>query len=194
LYTLPVGARFEALQARDALELDEARAPARREIGTCRDFALTLCSFLRAKGIPLRLRCGFASYFGDGWEDHWICEYWDTKKASWRLTDPQLDDVMRANCGVRFNTSDMPRDVFLSAGEAWIRCRIGQGDPNRFGHGSTKGLWFMKVNVIRDSFAVKNCETSAWDRWRVARGCAIATRRPVRRTADARLARRKSGR
>jgi len=26
----------------------------------------------------------------------------------------------------------------------------------------------MKVNVIRDSFAVKNCETSAWDRWREA--------------------------
>jgi hypothetical protein len=56
--------------------------------------------------------------------------------------------------------------MFLTAGEAWIRCRTGHGEPDSFGHGSTKGIWFLKVNVIRDSFAMNNCETSVWDRWR----------------------------
>jgi hypothetical protein len=69
-------------------------------------------SFLRAKGIPSGLLCGFASYLGAGCEDHWICQYWDAEKASWLLTDPQLDDVLRADCGVTFSTSEMPRDVF----------------------------------------------------------------------------------
>ncbi len=67
-----------------------------------------------------------------------------------------------------FDTSHLPRDVFLTAGEAWLRCRDGEDDPARFGQGDTKGLWFMKVNVVRDAFAVNNWETSSWDRWREA--------------------------
>ena len=41
-------------------------------------------------------------------------------------------------------------------------------NSERFGHGSTKGLWFMKVNLVRDGYAVNNRETSEWDRWREA--------------------------
>nr|WP_246715041.1 hypothetical protein [Rhizobium sp. BK196] len=33
-----------------------------------------LCAFLRNKGIPARVRCGFASYFSAEWEHHWLCE------------------------------------------------------------------------------------------------------------------------
>jgi hypothetical protein len=58
--------------------------------------------------------------------------------------------------------------VFLTAGEAWLHCRDGKDDPERFGQGDTKGLSFMKVNVVRDAFAVNNRETSSWDRWREA--------------------------
>jgi hypothetical protein len=166
--TLPVSERLGSLITRDALNLDEARAPARREVGTCRDFALTLCSFLRAIGTPARLRCGFASYFGEGWEDHWVCEYWDSERGAWLLSDAQLDEVIRVACGVTFNTSDVPRDVFLSAGEAWLRCRTGRDHPANFGQGSTRGLWFIMVNVIRDSYAVNNREISVWDGWREA--------------------------
>ena len=165
--TLPVSERLAAMVERDGRGLD-ARPPTQRAVGTCRDFALALCAFLRATGTPARLRCGFACYFGDGWEDHWVCEYWHGQRGRWCLSDPQLDEVTRAACGVTFNTSDMPRDVFLTAGEAWLQCRAGQGDPDRFGQGDTKGLWFMKVNVIRDGYAVNNRETSAWDRWREA--------------------------
>jgi hypothetical protein len=42
-----------------------------------------------------------------------------------------------------------------------MRCR-------RFGHGEVKGLWFVKVNVLRDHYSINNRETSAWDSWRAA--------------------------
>jgi hypothetical protein len=45
----------------------------------------------------------------------------------------------------------MPRDVFLTAGEAWLRCRAGEESADRFGHGDVKGLWFMKVNVCQSA-------------------------------------------
>ena len=166
--TLPVSERLGALFKSDVRPLAETRAPEHRSIGTCRDFALTLCSFLRATGTPARLRCGFASYFVDGWEDHWICEYWDGRTEEWRISDPQLDETTRSLCNVTFDPSDMPRSAFLTAGEAWLRCRAGRESGDRFGHGDVKGLWFMKVNVVRDVYAVNDRVTSAWDSWREA--------------------------
>jgi hypothetical protein len=166
--TLPVKQRLASVLHRDRRALDETRLPTLREVGTCRDFALMMCAFLRAMGIPSRLRCGFASYFREGWEDHWVCEYWNSREGRWCLSDAQLDDVIKAACGVTFDTSDVPRDVFLTAGEAWLRCRAGRDNPERFGQGDTTGLWFMKVNVVRDAFAVNDRETSSWDRWREA--------------------------
>ena len=166
--TLPVSVRLGAIVEADALPLAEARPASRRSVGTCRDFALTLTSFLRSTGTPARIRCGFAAYLVEGWEDHWICEYWDCNKSEWRRSDPQLDGVTRAACNVTFDPSDMPGEVFLTAGEAWLRCRTGKDNPERFGQGNARGLWFMKVNLIRDNYAVNNRETSAWDRWREA--------------------------
>jgi len=61
--TLPVKQRLANLLNRDGRALDEARTPTQREVGTCRDFALMVCAFLRSMGTAARLRCGFASYF-----------------------------------------------------------------------------------------------------------------------------------
>jgi transglutaminase-like putative cysteine protease len=164
--TLPVADRLALVLKGDASPLTVGRPPARRTVGTCRDFALVLCGLLRSKGISARLRCGFANYFHDGWEDHWVCEYWDRDTRRWHLSDAQLDDVLKARLGITFDPTDVPRDSFLTAGQAWIACRAGQRDPDAFGHGETKGLWFVKVNVVRDHYAVNNRETSGWDRWR----------------------------
>jgi hypothetical protein len=62
----------------------------------------------------------------------------------------------------------VPRNAFLTAGEAWLRCRAGNDDPDNFGQGSVRGQWFISVNVVRDALAIGNLETSAWDRWREA--------------------------
>jgi len=166
--TLPVAERFALVLKGDARPLTARRSAAKRTTGTCRDFALVLCGLLRSKGISARLRCGFASYFRDDWEDHWVCEYWDSKTKSWHLSDAQLDDVLKGRLGIAFDPTDVPRDSFLTAGQAWSACRAGERDPEQFGHAETKGLWFIKVNVMRDHYAINNRETSDWDRWRDA--------------------------
>jgi hypothetical protein len=164
--TLPIAARLALIFENDAGALVTRRPPALRSVGTCRDFALMLCAILRSKGIPARLRCGFADYLGDGWEDHWVCEYRDRETQSWRLSDAQLDEVLKENRRIAFDPSDTPRHSFMTAGQAWTACRAGKCDPDRFGHGQTRGLWFVKVNVVRDHYVINNKEISVWDSWR----------------------------
>lgn len=120
-----------------------------------------------AKVFP-RARCGFASYFHDGWEDHWVCEYWDRSAREWRLSDPQIDKVQREKCHVGFDPTDVPRQFFVTADKARLNCRAGRSEPSQFGHGQTTGAWFLKVNVIRDHYVINNRETSPWDAWRDA--------------------------
>ena len=40
------------------------REPREKQVGMCRDFAVFLVSLLRHKGIPARMRVGFADYLG----------------------------------------------------------------------------------------------------------------------------------
>jgi hypothetical protein len=167
--TLPVVERLAHVLDGDARALTERRPPAQRSVGTCRDFALMLCAFLRSQAIPARLRCGFAGYLiDDGWEDHWVCEYWDRRTQCWRLSDAQMDEVLSERRRISFDPSDTPRHLFVTAGQAWAACRSGECDPDRFGHGAAKGWWFAGVNVVRDHFAINNRETSEWDTWRAA--------------------------
>jgi hypothetical protein len=164
--TLPVVERLDDVLSRDQQPLEVRRPAAKRSTGTCRDFALLLCSFLRCKGVPARVRCGFASYFSDEWEDHWVCEYWDAKTRVWRLSDAQIDHMLRQRNRIDFDPADVPRQFFVSAGEAWLKCRRAEAAPSAFGHGSVTGLWFVKVNIFRDHYVLNGCETSGWDRWR----------------------------
>lgn len=47
-------------------------------------------------------------------------------------------------------------------------CRSGAGNPAHFGHGADGGLWFVRVNLVRDLLALHKLEMSAWDTWRAA--------------------------
>jgi hypothetical protein len=175
--TLPIADRLGKILERSAFPLHVARPPSDRSAGTCRDYSLMLCSLLRSNSVPARLRCGFASYFGETCEDHWVCQYWDSAAATWRLGDAELDGVLREKLGIRFDPADVPNSAFLTAGEAWTECREGRSDPDRFGHGALAGMWFLKVNVLRDHGAMTGRETSPWDSWRDAP--------PVNRRVDA---------
>lgn len=144
--------------------LIQVRPPHQRTVGTCRNFSLLLCSVLRSKGVAARLRCGFATYFEQHrYEDHWICEYWSEAHKAWIRVDPQLDDLQVQMLTIDFNPSNVPIDVFLYAGEAWIMCRKGRADPDTFGVLDLSGLGFIKGNIVRDILALNKIETLPWD-------------------------------
>jgi len=149
-----------------ARPLTEARPPAQRSSGTCRDYALMLCGLLRHRGMPARVRCGFASYFSKPHEDHWVCEYWHGASRRWALADAQLDDVLHSRLGIDFDITDLPPGKFINAGQAWLACREGGAAPQLFGHGESAGLWFLRVNVVRDLLSLVERQTSVWDDWR----------------------------
>jgi len=163
--TLPLARRLKQIADLDGSALTAERALGRRAVGTCRDYALMLCGMLRERGMPARVRCGFASYFRRDWEDHWICEYWHDGR--WRRADAQLDRIITPRLGIGFDPTDLPAEMFITAGEAWRRCRSGEADPMVFCHGEQAGgLWFVRVNVVRDHHSMNGRETSDWDTWR----------------------------
>ncbi|KEQ17529.1 transglutaminase-like domain-containing protein [Endozoicomonas numazuensis] len=144
--------------------LSDQRAPEERVVSICRDFSLIVCSVLRAKGIPSRLRCGFATYLTPGcFEDHWVCEYWSTDESRWVKVDAQLDPFHCDVLKIDFDTVDVPDSRFLCAGVAWELCRSGKENPEKFGIHDFNGLPFIKGNLIRDLFALSRIEMLAWD-------------------------------
>lgn len=102
-------------------------------IWICRDFAVLFCAMARHQGIPTRTRVGFATYIAEFGPDfsgeHEIAEYWDSSEKRWRLVDPGQNDVIIRLNNVRFDTTDIPRDKYLVAGQAWQMCRAGEADP-----------------------------------------------------------------
>lgn len=167
--TKPVAERLAEIQQLCAAPLAAARAPLQRPFGTCRDFALLLCSALRHRGIPARVRCGFATYFASArYADHWICEYWKADEARWVMADAQLDQLQRDQLAIPFDPADLPADAYLTALSAWSLVRSGAADAEDFGHGDARGLWFVSVDLHRDVLALANRHVSAWDSWRSA--------------------------
>jgi hypothetical protein len=171
-----VNIRSLSAKLRRILELDprpvqEPRPIERRLVGTCRDFSLVLCAFLRWQGIPSRARCGFATYFlPDHYEDHWMCEWWDTAARRWVRTDAQLDEFQCRKLGITFDPSDMPQEPFWIGGKAWQRCWKGEVDPDRFGIFDFHGLWFVQANLVRDFLSLNKLELLPWDPWGLVRG------------------------
>jgi hypothetical protein len=164
----PVTALLGQLMAGDGGPLTTAREPAARLAGNCRHFTVLAVAMLRAQGTPARARCGFGGYFGTGtFEDHWVCEYWDEAVGAWKLADTQIDDVQLKLFDVDFDLTDVPRDQFLVAGDAWRLCRDGGADPDRFGLSfmNEGGYWWIAANLLRDVAALANMEMLPWDVW-----------------------------
>ncbi|MFC4586063.1 transglutaminase-like domain-containing protein [Sphaerisporangium corydalis] len=166
-----VSAILSIITERNDTPLTVARPPAKRFAGTCRDFALLLCSLLRSTGTPARIRCGFAAYFLTGLnEDHWVAEYWHAEKG-WTLVDAQLPapELMEA-FKISFDPMDVPRDGFLVAGKAWRACRSEGADPATYGVSTIglSGMDFVQSNVVRDLAALNKVEVLPWDGWDLA--------------------------
>jgi excinuclease ABC subunit A len=140
-----------------------------RLIGMCRDYSLLFLSFLRHKGIPARLRVGFANYFESElmYEDHWLIEYYDIEKHHWVRVDAQLDSIQKAHFGVTFDTENMPSDAgYLLGGQAWTLCRLGERHPEDFGYNKNwKGWHSVKGNLLHDFNSLLAMELLPWDLW-----------------------------
>jgi hypothetical protein len=159
------------LVARNAAPLSVRRDPADRFVGTCRDFTLLHCSFLRHAGIPARVRIGFADYWGSSFHgDHVVTEYWDAERG-WLLADAQLaDPFVSGHWKVDFDPMDVPRDRFLVAGEAWRAIREQGADERTFGlHAPQEGpFWgerYVAGSIRLDLAALNKVETLLWDVW-----------------------------
>ncbi len=162
----PASAMVDRIFALDPRPLAEPRPPERRVYGNCRHFTVLLSALLRARGVPVRARCGFGAYFAPAsFEDHWVAEVWDAPRRAWHLVDAQLDAIQRKAMGVRFDPLDVPHAQFLVAGDAWQRCRSGAADPERFGILDLRGLWFVRGNLVRDLAARAKRELLPWDGW-----------------------------
>ena len=146
-----------------------ARPPLERHIGCCRDFAVLCCAFLRLKGIPARVRVGFANYLEpntDFWFDHWVTEYWNGRVEQWLRVDPQQDAILRRQNKLSFDPLDIPAHQFTLAGEAWLACHSGKQSPTQYGFepGET-GMWIIRNNLLQDFACLNKMEMTPWDSW-----------------------------
>lgn len=91
---------------------------------TCRCQAIMLASTLKAKGIPARVRSGFASYIKNNGEnaDHWITEYYDEKTYRWFLVDADIHE----DPNLTFDPNDIPREKYLTGEQAYLKLRRGE--------------------------------------------------------------------
>lgn len=157
---------LDTLLAKDKRPLSVPRPLETRLIGNCRHYSVLMVAMLRHKGFPARARCGFGTYFADNFcVDHWVAEYWDKAQSRWVRVDAQIDDVQRKLFHPKFNLLDVPHDRFQDAGYAWIGCRAGKFDADKYGIMDMHGLWFIVGDLIRDFAALNNMEMLPWDVW-----------------------------
>ncbi|GAA3859499.1 transglutaminase-like domain-containing protein [Streptomyces sedi] len=151
---------------RNSAPLTDERPYNDRFVGTCRDFALLLCSFLRHTGIPARMRYGFADYFADDdfHADHAVTEYWDPRRG-WLLADANVASAPPAG----IDPLDVPRDRFLTAGAAWHAVRARDADPRTFGVRTPEtalvGEWLVGDALRLDLAMLNGAEPLLWDVW-----------------------------
>jgi excinuclease ABC subunit A len=102
---------------------------------SCAPESYLAASSYKAKGIPARVRVGFADWIqGEHpYNDHWITEYWDGRQNKWIQQDV---DAIGSLPG--FSWHDLPKGKFMSAGEAWNKVRSGQLKAEDFHHAAGK--------------------------------------------------------
>lgn len=155
--------------ALDDSDLSITRPLEKRILGCCRDASLLLCSMLRHKGIPARIRVGYATYIPPApsfsYTDHVVTEYWNADNQRWQLVDAEQDAALIERNQIDFDVYDIPRDKFITGGQAW---QIGRSDDawNDFGiNDFVKGQWFVATYVIYDLAALNLSEMLLWDFW-----------------------------
>lgn len=125
-------------------------------IVTCRYVAVLTASILKSKGIPARVRAGFAPYFAEKSYDHWINQYWSFAKGRWVTID--VDGSLH---DLDFNPYDVPDDKFDYAANTWLCLREKKLDPEKFVFaGDESGLKATIRAIFHDFHSLMNNEIS----------------------------------
>ena len=155
----PIARLLERLVEVDDRPLTQKRGSESLLVVDCRHFSTLLCSLLRHRRIPARVRLGFAQYIAsdESWQMHAICEWWDKAWSAWRFSDPDINDP------------DVARDAFRTADVAWRLYREGTIDPRAHGCGSDwSGPHVLAVELVRDIGARTGFEPLYGDTWGLA--------------------------
>lgn len=105
----------------EGLHLD--RRPQNRLIVACWHHAMLLASILKYRGVPTRVRAGFALYIAPETGlhvGHAICEVWNDEKGRWMLVDPDRQKV------------DFRRAQFELPADAWFGLRREEIEPGMY--------------------------------------------------------------
>lgn len=142
---------------RDSHGLTMNRQAENKLILTCRHTTLIVAAALKAKGIPARVRSGYAPYFPHEKgisSDHWINEYWSDKENRWIVID--VDGSLHPT-GI--DMYDMPKDAFDYPAVAWLDVRAGKIDGDHFHNAKpATGLKVIGWALFYDFHCLMNSE------------------------------------
>jgi len=134
-----------------------------RLVLTCRFVAILTASILKSKGIPARVRAGFAPYFcfnrfqGKS-ATHFIDQYWNNKEKRWITID-----VDARSSWPGFNPYDISEGSFDFPADVWLDVRSGKEDGKRFCHfriSDLPALPLIASKLFHDFFSLMNSESS----------------------------------
>ena len=131
---------LKGLLSYDPRGLVKDRKPENRLVLACRENAILLASILKYRGIPARVRGGYATYLiPDFHTNHAICEVWNENDKRWMLVDPSTGMI------------DLSRDKFDFGNDAWLKMQKKEIDPTLFGMpGQHPGVLSITAIVCTD--------------------------------------------
>jgi hypothetical protein len=125
---------LKGLISYDSKGLVNNRKPENRLVVICRQNAILLASILKYRGIPVRVRAGYATYIiPDFYINHVVCEVWNNNENRWMLVDPSMDLV------------DFSTNKFIFSNDAWQQMQQHIIDPEVY---VSPGRLSGKVNIL----------------------------------------------
>lgn len=158
---ITASAMLAELYRRDPKGLTLNRMAENKLILTCRSTSILMASLLKIKGIPARVRSGFAPYFeveglpGSKSDDHWINQYWNRQESRWVTID--VDGSLEGYLG--FDPYDISEGIFDFSADAWLLIRDGKIDDQHFWNaGGNGGLIVVAWELFYDFHCLMNDE------------------------------------
>ncbi len=143
-----VKSALEGLLSYDSRGLVKDRKVEHRLVLICRDQALLLASVLKHRGIPARVRYGFAPNMPPGFHSfHVICEVWNANDRRWMLVDPSVESM------------DFGGETFEFSNDVWLKMQHKELDPAAYGlMGRFTGLLPITIVVCTDLASILGTE------------------------------------